>query len=183
MASLDASSGPPTLPYRVAVLCYLYDPDGRVLLLHRARDPNAGMYSPIGGKLETAIGESPHDCAVREIREEAGVALGGEELHLTGIVAETAYDGAAHWLIFIFEVLRPVRHGEIAEMQIDEGTLEWVRGEDVDNLHIPETDRRIIWPLVHQHRGGFFTVHIDCTGGEHRWTVQESRVAPGRLPP
>ena len=49
------------LPYRIAVLCYVYDDDGRVLLLHRAQSPNLGMYSPIGGKLEVSIGESPHD--------------------------------------------------------------------------------------------------------------------------
>ena len=33
---------PTTLPYRVAVLVYLYDHDGRLLLLHRAKAPNAG---------------------------------------------------------------------------------------------------------------------------------------------
>lgn len=32
------------LPYRIAVLCYLYDERGRVLLLHRRKSPNAGLY-------------------------------------------------------------------------------------------------------------------------------------------
>ncbi len=50
-----------SLPFRIAVLCYLYDDAGNVLLLHRSKAPNEGMYSPIGGKLESSWGESPHD--------------------------------------------------------------------------------------------------------------------------
>ena len=68
------------MPYKVAVLCYLYDPQGRLLLLHRRKPPNRDMYSPIGGKLEVAQGEGPHECALREIREEACVALKPEEI-------------------------------------------------------------------------------------------------------
>ena len=45
------------LPYKIAVLCYVFDEVGRVLLLHRRKRPNPGMYSPIGGKLEVEIGE------------------------------------------------------------------------------------------------------------------------------
>ena len=37
------------LPYRIAVLCYLYDEHGKQLLLHRIKPPNADRYSPIGG--------------------------------------------------------------------------------------------------------------------------------------
>jgi 8-oxo-dGTP diphosphatase len=164
------------LPYKIAVLCYLYDDAGRVLMLHRLRDPNAGLYSPIGGKLETADGESPHACAVREIREEAGLDLDTADVHLTGIVAETAYEGEAHWLLFLFEVTRTVAADEIASMEIDEGRLEWVETERVAELEIPETDREVMWPLVRQHRGGgFFVVHIDSSGETMRWAVEESR--------
>ena len=80
-----------SLPHRIAVLCYLYDGDGCVLLLHRKQNPNLGMYSPIGGKLKVTTGEGPHECALREIREETGLTLRGEDLRLTGIVSERAY--------------------------------------------------------------------------------------------
>jgi len=164
-----------SLPYRVAVLCYLYDDAGCVLMLHRAQEPNMGMYSPIGGKVEVARGESPHDAAAREIMEEVGLEIAAVDLHLTGIVSETAYEGEHHWLIFLFEVMRPVRHDEIASMHFKEGDLEWVKIEDVEGLDIPTTDRQIMWPLVRAHRGGgFFMVHIDCSVRPMKWEVRES---------
>ncbi|MCP3905499.1 MAG: NUDIX domain-containing protein [Planctomycetes bacterium] len=163
-----------TLPYKIAVLCYLYDDAGRVLLLHRVKEPNAGMFSPIGGKLEVQCGEAPHDCALREIHEEAGIALADGDVRLTGIVSETAYEGRTHWLIFLFEVTRPIRHDEITTMEIDEGALCWVPADDVPTLEIPQTDREIMWPLVQRHRGGFFMVHVDCSVEPMRWTLQES---------
>ena len=165
------------LPYKIAVLCYLYDEDDNLLLLHRAKEPNSGHYSPIGGKLEAKIGESPHECAVREIQEESGVSVRPNELRLSGMLAETAYEDKTHWLIFLFEVTRHVQHSEIENMEIDEGSLEWVHVDDVENKKIPQTDRQIIWNLVKQHRGGFFAVHIDCSVNPFTWTVQEEWVA------
>lgn len=163
-----------SLPYKIAVLCYLYDEQDRLLLLHRAKAPNAGMYSPIGGKLDQTIGEGPHDCALREIMEEAGVSLKDNEIRMNGIVSERAYEGETHWLIFLFEVTRPIRHEEIVNMNFNEGQLEWVKTDDVAGLDIPQTDREIMWPLVCEHRGGFFMVHIDCSVQPIRWKVQES---------
>ena len=153
------------MPYKVAVLCYLYDPQGRLLLLHRRKPPNRDMYSPIGGKLEVAQGEGPHECALREIREEACVALKPEEIRLISIVSERAYEGEEHWLIFLFEATRPIHPDEIPHSEFDEGRLEWHAVEDVAKLPIPATDRDVMWPNVQKHRGGFFMVHMDCTDG------------------
>mgnify|MGYP001289771891 CR=1 FL=1 len=161
------------LPYKIAVLCYLYDEEDNLLLLHRAKAPNKGNYSPIGGKLEAAIGESPHECAIREIHEESGVIVQAKDIRLSGMLAESAYKDQTHWLIFLFEVKRPVQHHEIKTMDIDEGKLEWVHVDDVVNKDIPLTDRQIIWDLVKQHRGGFFAVHIDCSTDPYTWTVNE----------
>jgi 8-oxo-dGTP diphosphatase len=170
------------LPYKIAVLCYLYDRAGRILLLHRRKNPNAGMYSPIGGKLETTRGEGPHECALREIEEEAGITLGDEEIRLSGIVSERAYEGQTHWLIFLFEVTRAIEPGEIAAYQIEEGRLEWVAAEAVESMPIPDTDRRIMWPNVQAHRGGFFMVHIDCSSEPMTWRVVESTREVGADP-
>lgn len=164
-----------TLPHRIAVLCYLYDRQGRLLLLHRRQEPNYGMYSPVGGKLDTTTGEGPHDCAVREIGEETGVKVAPGDLRMLGIVSERAYQGEGHWLIFLFEVTRPIRHEEMKWTEFAEGTLEWKQPSDVAGLDIPRTDRDVMWPLVQSHRGGgFFTVHIDWCDGQIEWEVHES---------
>ncbi|MHC4413915.1 MAG: NUDIX hydrolase [Planctomycetota bacterium] len=162
------------LPHRIAVLCYLYDDDGHVLLLHRKQDPNKGMYSPVGGKLDVASGEGPHECALREIREETGVTLNRDEVRLTGIVSERAYQGEAHWLIFLFEVTRPLARDAMKWTDFKEGNLEWKRIEEVPHLPIPRTDREVMWPQVQAHRGGFFTVHIDWSAQDLTWTLHES---------
>ena len=93
------------------------------------------------------------------------------------MLAETAYEDKTHWLLFLFEVKRPILHSEITDMEIDEGVLEWAHVDDVENKDIPETDRQIIWNLVKQHRGGFFAVHIDCSVKPFSWTVQEEWTA------
>jgi 8-oxo-dGTP diphosphatase len=162
------------LPYRVAVLCYLYDHEGRLLLLHRDQQPNIGRYSPVGGKVEVASGEGPHECAVREVREETGITLDHDDLRLTGIVSERAYQDEAHWLLFLFEAVTPLAADALKWTRFKEGTLEWKRIEEVADLPIPRTDREVMWPLVQAHRGGFFVVHIDWSATDLSWTVHES---------
>lgn len=166
-----------TLPYKIAVLCYLFDERGRVLLLHRVKPPNRDLYSPIGGKLEQAIGESPTACAQREIKEETGLDIELNELHLTGIVSETAYLGETHWLMFLYEVTRPVSIPE-HDMTFDEGRLEWHEPDAIDALPIPQTDRGVIWPLFWKHRRGFFAVHIDCAAQPPRWRIEQPNAGP-----
>jgi 8-oxo-dGTP diphosphatase len=163
--------------YKIAVLCDLRDEQGRLLLIRRAREPNKGQHSPIGGKLDTASGESPAMCAAREIEEEAGIRVPLDRLRLVGIISEHGYLGQTNWLMFWYRVLGPV---SVTRTQIDEGALEWHDPAAIDALSLPDTDRRVIWPLVRQHdpagdgSRGFFAVHIDCTGPEITWHVQQS---------
>jgi len=158
------------LPYKIAVLCYLFDAEDRVLLLHRRRPPNEELYSPIGGKLEQADGESPTMCALREIQEETDQTLSVTDLHLTGIISEAGFLGSMHWLMFLYEVTRPVT---IARMTFDEGQLEWHTREDIAALPLPATDRHVIWPLFWKYRGAFFAAHIDCTQTPMRWRLEQ----------
>lgn len=182
--SMNATGSSPALPYRLACLCDLRDERGRVLLLRRAKSPNFGLCSPIGGKLDVELGESPAQCAQREIHEEAGIEVPIDRLHLIGLVSEQAFEGKGHWLMFVYRVLGPV---VVTQTQIREGTLEWFEPEQIDGLPLPETDRLIIWPLMRRHeasgpggRPGFFAVHIDCRTPELRWSVeQESGAACG----
>ncbi len=164
-------------PYKIAVLCYLFDHQGRVLLLHRRKPPNRDLYSPIGGKLDQAVGESPTACAAREIAEETGVEVQPTDLHLTGIVSESGYD-QTHWLMFLYEVNRPVH---VERTTFDEGRLEWHSPAAIGTLPIPPTDRSVIWPLFWRYRGRFFAVHIHCDGGELRWRLEQPVLDAGTL--
>ncbi len=164
----------PELPYKLAVLIYLYDHDDRLLMLHRLKPPNPSMCSPIGGKIEFHKGESPHECALREISEEAGLTLDYADIRLCGIVSERAYQGEHHWMIYLFESVKPIDAREVTRMHFDEGRLEWIARDRVALLPLPETDRRVMWPNVQKHRGGFFMVQIDCTVQPFDFRIVES---------
>ena len=141
-----------------------------MLLLHRCKPPNQHLYSPIGGKLEQNIGESPTTCAVREIHEEVGLEVTAADLHLTGIVSEDGYEGQTHWLMFLYELTKPV---QIQRMEFDEGRLEWFRRDEIEKLPIPETDSQVIWPLFWKYRRQFFAAHIHCGSSELTWSLQQ----------
>jgi 8-oxo-dGTP diphosphatase len=165
------------LPYRIACLCDLRDDQGRVLLLRRLKAPNQGLCSPIGGKLHVEEGESPAQCAQREILEEAGLHVPMDRIHLIGLVSECAFEGRGHWLMFVYRVLGPV-HVDARDMR--EGRLDWFHPHEVDALPLPETDRKIIWPLMKradpltpQGKPGFFAVHIDCRNADIAWSVEQ----------
>ncbi len=166
---------PGSFPYKIAVLCDLRDADGRILLLHRKKHPNQDLYSPIGGKLDTDLGESPAQCARREIQEEAGLDIPIDRLRLEGMISERGYEGEANWLLFYYRV---VGHVELEPFEMREGKLEWHHPGEIDQLPLPKTDREVFWPLIHDHEGGFFAVHIDCTGPELVWSLEQS-VKPG----
>ncbi len=176
--SLGMPQPPESLPYKLACLCDLRDERGRVLLLRRNREPNRGLCSPIGGKLDMPTGESPAQCAQREIMEEAGIEVPIERLHLGGLISECAFEGRGHWLMFYYRVLGPVW---VEPREIPEGRLDWYEPAAIEGLALPETDRRVIWPLIRKHEArdpnevpGFFAVHIDCRGEALRWAVEQS---------
>lgn len=165
------------LPYKLACLCDLRDDQGRVLLLRRGKSPNKGLCSPIGGKLEMETGESPAQCAQREIFEEAGIEVPIERLHLLGIISEAAFENESHWLLFYYRVMGPVN---VKAGPMNEGSLEWFRQEEIEDLPLPDTDRQIILPLVRKHENsgpdgglGFFALHIDCAGDSITWKVEQ----------
>jgi 8-oxo-dGTP diphosphatase len=163
---------PTPLPYQIATLLYCFNEQDEVLLLRRKNKPNLGMWSPCGGKLHQAEGESPYACACREAREETGLALEPLDLHLTGMVSEDGYEGQSHWLMFLFEVKPrlaalppPHREGEFA----------FFPAAKIAGLDIPRTDLEQIWPLFWRHRGAFFAAHCHCGPGDvNHWSLQES---------
>jgi len=167
---------PDALPYRIAVLVFLENAAGEHLLLLRAKPPNLGVWSPIGGKLEMATGESPFECAVRETREETGLEVATGDLHLFSVIAEKAYEGQSHWLMFLFRCRKPLAG---LPPDISEGKFGFFSRRAVDALPIPETDRTALWPTYDAHRDGFVALRADCRPGKPvQVVVEEITPAP-----
>jgi len=149
----------PGLPYKLAVLVFISDPEGRQLLILRNKQPNQGNWSPIGGKLEMAIGESPFECAARETWEETGLEASPSDFHLFGMIAEKAYEGGAHWLLFLFRCTKSL---SVLPPEISEGSFAFFSRDEIDALALPETDRKALWPIWDQYRNHFVSMSIDC---------------------
>jgi len=146
------------LPFKISVLIFLRDREGRHLLLQRRKAPNLGCWSPIGGKLEMAEGESPFECAVREVGEEANLALTPADLHLFAMVSEKNYEGSGHWLMFLFESRKRL---EGLPPPMEEGRLDLFARGEIDDLPVAETDRQALWPIYDRYREGFVSLRAD----------------------
>lgn len=116
--------------------------DSQTLMLHRNKkhdDINEGKWVGLGGKFET--GESPEQCLVREVREEAGVTLNDYQLRgMVTFLSNDMSDEALH--IFIFTASSFT--GEIDFGNCKEGTLQWVDSGSILDLNLWEGDR-LFW--------------------------------------
>lgn len=151
------------MKYKISVLIFLKDRAGRFLMLKRAKAPNDGLWSPIGGKLEMPLGESPFECAIREANEETGIELENKDLHLFCMAAEKAYEGKGHWLMFLFECSKPL--GALPP-DFDEGEFAFFTREEIDSLDIPATDRDGLWNIYDKHHKDFVALRVDCYPGK-----------------
>lgn len=167
-----------TLSYKIAVLVFLENTAGEHLLLLRAKPPNLGIWSPIGGKLETATGESPFECAVRETFEETGLQVDASALHLFAMIAEKAYEGQSHWLMFLFRCKVPLVSLPPA---IAEGTFGFFSRAAIDALPIPDTDRTALWPTYDRYRDHFVALKADCAPGKPVF-VEVEQITPPPTP-
>ena len=147
------------LPFKISVLVFLQDAQGRQLMIERRKAPNEGCWSPIGGKLEMDQGESPFECAVREVGEEADFEIKHSDLHLWATISEKHYEGEKHWLMFCFECKKPLPQ---LPRTIDEGNFAFYSRHEIQSIRVPETDRKLIWPFYDKHREGFVALRADC---------------------
>ena len=151
------------LPYKISVLVFIENTAGEQLLLLRAKQPNLGVWTPIGGKLEMTTGESPFECAVRETAEETGLVITADQLHLFAMIAEKAYGGDTHWLMFLFRCKVPLQS---LPPEIAEGKFGFFSRAAIDTLPIPETDRTALWPIYDRYRDRFVALKADCAPGK-----------------
>ena len=119
---------------KLATLCYLRR-DGQTLMIHRvkkANDMHEGKWNGLGGKLNP--GESPEECAVREIFEESGLRVRNPQLK--GFLTFPAFSQDEDWYVFIY--LIEDFEGELIDSP--EGILRWVDNADLTTLNLWEGD-------------------------------------------
>ena len=137
-------------------LCYI-EKDGAYLMIHRVKkknDENHDKWIGVGGKFEA--GESPFDCARREIREECGVSP--KDLRYRGIVTFVSDEyGTEYMHLFTSDGYE----GDI-DYNCDEGRLEWVKKEDIASLPIWEGDKIFFELLDTEER--FFSLRLSYKG-------------------
>ena len=94
--------------------------DGRLLLLRRLRNPEAGCWSIPGGKIDFL--EPVEDALRREVAEETGLVLG--DLRLLCVSDLILPDGPEHWLSPIYLAESFTGEAVLLEPEKHEG-LDW----------------------------------------------------------
>ncbi len=105
-------------------------------MLHRvkkANDMHAGKWNGLGGKLEA--GETPEECAIREVYEESGLRWIAPRL--CGVISFPQFNGGDDWYTFVFSGGRFT--GELIESA--EGHLAWIEDERLFELNLWPGDR------------------------------------------
>ncbi len=133
---------------KLATLCYVRR-GGQTLMVHRNKkvnDMHEGKWNGLGGKLEP--GETPEECAVREIWEESGLRV--NHLILKGVLTFPHFSKEEDWYAFIFVV--DGFEGELIDSP--EGDLAWIEDGRLKELELWEGDRLFLSWLD---RKGFFS--------------------------
>ena len=141
---------------KLATLCYVKQ-NGKTLMLHRIKkvnDVHAGKWNGLGGKLEP--GESPEQCIIREVREEAGLEIICPRYHGLLIFADFAGDD---WFVWVFTA--DEFSGDLIESS--EGRLKWVPDEEVTFLNLWPSDQ-VFMPWLKT--GKIFSARLQYHGEE-----------------
>lgn len=115
-------------------LCYIENDDS-YLMLHRVKktvDENKDKWIGVGGKFEE--GESPEECLLREVKEETGLLL--KSLSYRGLVTFVSNEWGTEYMHLFTS-----RDYEGSLSECNEGTLEWVKKNEVEKLNIWEGDK------------------------------------------
>jgi len=142
---------------KLATLCYIRK-DNNTLMLHRVKKKNdyhEGKWNGLGGKFEP--GETPEECAVREIKEESGLIV--REIKLKGFITFPMFDGKDDWYVFVFVINK----FEGTLIDSPEGNLSWIPNEELLNINLWDGDKIFI-PWLEQDK--FFSAKFNYRGKE-----------------
>lgn len=142
---------------QLATLCYVLNKN-KTLMLHRIKKKNdyhEGKWNGLGGKFEH--GETPEECAIREVKEESGLLIRNPRLH--GFITFPMFDGKKDWYVFLFTAHQ--FEGELIDSH--EGNLEWIPNEKLLDLNLWEGDKIFI-PWLKQNK--FFSAKFIYENGK-----------------
>jgi len=123
---------------KLATLLYVMKDDKTLMLYRnkRKKDYHEGKWNGLGGKFE--LGESPEECAIRELEEESGLIA--KNLILKGHLTFPMFDGVDDWYVFVFIIDK--FDGELIESE--EGELRWIPNKELKDLNLWEGDQIFI---------------------------------------
>lgn len=131
---------------QLATLCYVMH-EGNTLMLFRNKKPNdyhEGKWNGLGGKFEQ--GESPEECAIREVEEESGLLM--IEPQMKGFITFPMFDGKKDWYVFLFTSTK--FYGKLIDS--NEGKLEWIPNDKLVDLNLWDGDKIFIpWLFQDKH--------------------------------
>ena len=145
----------------LTTLCYI-NCGSNVLFIHKSEedDPNCGKYLGIGGHFEE--GESPDECILREISEEA--ELGREDLdnfRYRGIVTFVSDRYGVEYMHVFSADYNGAR--DITPGSCREGRLTWINRDDIYSLPIWEGDK-IMFDCLYKEDCRFFSLRLEYQG-------------------
>jgi len=118
-------------------------------MIHRIKKENDmphGKWNGLGGKLEP--GETPEECAIREIHEESGLHV--SDLVFKGLITFPGFANDEDWYTYIFTADHV--HGDLIDSP--EGVLQWIDNDKLLDLNLWPGDKIFIPWLQHP---GFFS--------------------------
>lgn len=120
---------------QLATIVYVRQ-SGRTLMIHRvkkANDMHAGKWNGLGGKLEP--GETPEECAIREVLEESGLQI--VRPRFRGTIVFPQFSQGVDWFTFVF--VAEQFSGDVIDSR--EGVLAWIDDERLLDLNLWPGDR------------------------------------------
>ena len=143
---------------KLATLCYVIDKrNNATLMIYRNKKQNdyhKGKWNGLGGKFN--LGESPEECAIREIEEESGLKV--KSVNMRGFITFPLFDGKDDWYVFLFTA--DEFEGELIDST--EGRLEWISNEKLTKINLWDGDKIFIPWLF---REKFFSAKFNYMDG------------------
>lgn len=140
---------------RKTSLCYL-ERDGKYLILHRtkkANDENQDKWIGVGGKFEP--GETPDECALREVKEETGLTM--LDHRLRGLIIFVSDVWGTEYM-YLYTATK--WSGKLIEC--DEGELVWLDKQELLTKKLWEGDKLFLKAL--DEREEFFVMKLRYEG-------------------